>query len=209
MDKRNTEEAIMRAAEEEFLDKGYKLATTTKIAQRAGVTHAMLHYYFRTKEQIFLKVLDKNLGELFAYQRNMMVLGTSFWVTFSGGVSVLFDFFKQHKQLLGLLYDVVKQNPELLLRYKENVVDMLSHVSASHQKMLESEIAAGRCNPISYEQIIFQVAGMTISTFLLLPFVENVIKINEAAIDELLERRKEEIIRTLHYRLYAHLETEA
>lgn len=32
MDKRNTEEAIMRAAEEEFLDKGYKLATTTKIA---------------------------------------------------------------------------------------------------------------------------------------------------------------------------------
>ena len=51
----------MSAAEELFLENGYNLTTTTMIAGKAGVTHAMLHYYFRTKEHIFIKVLDKNM----------------------------------------------------------------------------------------------------------------------------------------------------
>ena len=48
--KDNTEQAILQAAETEFLDKGFALAKTTEIAKQAGVTHAMLHYYYRTKE---------------------------------------------------------------------------------------------------------------------------------------------------------------
>ena len=48
----------MEAAEKLFAEKGFKGATTTLIAAEAGVTHAMLHYYFRTKDQIFLKVLN-------------------------------------------------------------------------------------------------------------------------------------------------------
>lgn len=49
--KDNTEQAILQAAETEFLDKGFALAKTTEIAKQAGVTHAMLHYYYRTKEK--------------------------------------------------------------------------------------------------------------------------------------------------------------
>lgn len=48
--KDNTEQAILQAAETEFLDKGFALAKTTEIAKQAGVTHAMLHYYYRTKK---------------------------------------------------------------------------------------------------------------------------------------------------------------
>ena len=42
------EQAILAAAEQEFLAKGFDGARTTSIAAAAGVTHAMLHYYFRT-----------------------------------------------------------------------------------------------------------------------------------------------------------------
>lgn len=52
-DKQTKEQEILKAAEQEFLTKGYDGARTTSIAQAAGVTHAMLHYYFRTKEQLF------------------------------------------------------------------------------------------------------------------------------------------------------------
>ena len=41
---RNKEQAILEAAEREFLDKGFAGARTTSIAKAAGVTHAMLHY---------------------------------------------------------------------------------------------------------------------------------------------------------------------
>ena len=53
---------ILEAAEAEFLEKGFDQARTVSIAQRAGVTHAMLHYYFRTKEQLFDIILDRKIG---------------------------------------------------------------------------------------------------------------------------------------------------
>ena len=55
---KNTEGAILEAAGKLFKENGFKGTTTTMIASQAGVTHAMLHYYYRSKEQIFMKVLD-------------------------------------------------------------------------------------------------------------------------------------------------------
>ena len=60
----NTEQQILRAAELEFLSKGYNGARTTLIAKAAGVTHAMLHYYFRTKELLFERIIDKKMTEI-------------------------------------------------------------------------------------------------------------------------------------------------
>ena len=56
--KKNTEQDILKAAENEFLDKGFVGAKTTEIARLAGVNHAMLHYYFRTKEIFSMKYLN-------------------------------------------------------------------------------------------------------------------------------------------------------
>ena len=47
----DTETRILQAAEKEFFEKGYIGARTTSIAEAAGVTHTMLHYYFRTKDK--------------------------------------------------------------------------------------------------------------------------------------------------------------
>ena len=58
------EQQILDAAEREFLEKGYDGARTTSIAKAAGVTHAMLHYYFRTKEQLFEHIIDKKMSEI-------------------------------------------------------------------------------------------------------------------------------------------------
>ena len=55
--KTDTESRILQAAEEEFLLKGLEGARTTAIAERAGVTHAMLHYYFRTKNMLFERII--------------------------------------------------------------------------------------------------------------------------------------------------------
>ena len=61
-DNKTTEEIILEAAEAVFLEKGFDQARTVYIAQHAGVTHAMLHYYFRTKEQLFDRILDSKIG---------------------------------------------------------------------------------------------------------------------------------------------------
>lgn len=43
MKTKDTESEILKAAEQEFMLKGFDGAKTTSIAHAAGVTHAMLH----------------------------------------------------------------------------------------------------------------------------------------------------------------------
>jgi TetR/AcrR family transcriptional regulator len=53
-----TEEKIFRAATEVFVEKGMDGARMQDIATRAGINKALLHYYFRTKEQLFNTVFE-------------------------------------------------------------------------------------------------------------------------------------------------------
>lgn len=202
----NTEQRIMEAAEKLFLEKGYILSTTTLIAKEAGVTHAMLHYYFRTKEQIFIKVLNKNLGELTSSLRPIMSLRRPAWDTLKEGVEMLFDFLNSHRQLAGLIYDVVKYNPQLLKSYIKglegnNKGRMFEH----HKMMLENEIKAGRVNDISIEQIFYDIITMNMSVFMSLAVMENVFNMPADDYDAFLAVQKDEIIKKLHYRLYGKL----
>ena len=87
------EKAILEAAEREFLTKGFAGARTVSIAEAAGVTHAMLHYYFRTKEHLFERILDDKMrimGEsvLSAFGRPGLPLEERI----RGGVEQHFDF---------------------------------------------------------------------------------------------------------------------
>lgn len=51
-------ELILEAAEAEFSLSGYGGTSTQKIADRAGLPKANIHYYFKSKEKLYLAVLD-------------------------------------------------------------------------------------------------------------------------------------------------------
>jgi len=56
--------AILKAAIDEFAEKGFSGARTETIAQAAGVNKAMLHYYFVDKETLYAEVLEKLFGSI-------------------------------------------------------------------------------------------------------------------------------------------------
>ena len=45
--------------------------TTRKLAERAGVNHGLIHYYFGSMEEVFLQVLERYTGRLTARQREL------------------------------------------------------------------------------------------------------------------------------------------
>ena len=44
---------ILETAEKLFLEKGFASTSTTEIAREVGCNQALVHYYFRTKENLF------------------------------------------------------------------------------------------------------------------------------------------------------------
>mgnify|MGYP000498261662 CR=1 FL=1 len=55
---------ILEAAEKVFAEAGYAGATTQLIADVAGLPKANVHYYFKTKEEIFLAMLSEDYETL-------------------------------------------------------------------------------------------------------------------------------------------------
>ena len=57
----NTEAAILEAAEKLFMEQGFASTTTMQIAKRAGCNQALVHYYFRTKDNLFEKIFEEKV----------------------------------------------------------------------------------------------------------------------------------------------------
>lgn len=63
-DGQETREAILAAAEVEFAEKGFDLASTREICRRAGVNAALANRYFGSKENLYRLVARRLFGEL-------------------------------------------------------------------------------------------------------------------------------------------------
>jgi AcrR family transcriptional regulator len=57
----STRSAIVRAASEEFAERGYEAASLRAIARRAGVDSALVHHYFDDKADLFTASLEAPL----------------------------------------------------------------------------------------------------------------------------------------------------
>lgn len=59
-----TREAILRAAEEEFAEKGFALASVRSICERANANVALANRYFGSKEDLYRTVAKRLFGNL-------------------------------------------------------------------------------------------------------------------------------------------------
>jgi AcrR family transcriptional regulator len=55
-----TQEAILLAAEQVFALRGFDGTSVREVGERAGVTHALVHRYFGTKDDLYKAVLARN-----------------------------------------------------------------------------------------------------------------------------------------------------
>jgi AcrR family transcriptional regulator len=66
-----TEDAFLDAAERLLIDVGYSGITTRRLAEEAGANHGLVHYYFGSMENLFVRVLERFTDRLVARQREM------------------------------------------------------------------------------------------------------------------------------------------
>jgi AcrR family transcriptional regulator len=67
----STEETFLDAAERLLVEIGYAKITTRRLAVEAGANHGLIHYYFGSMEQLFVRVLERFTDRLIERQRAM------------------------------------------------------------------------------------------------------------------------------------------
>lgn len=196
----STEERILQAAQQEFMRKGYAGARTTAIAEAAGVTHAMLHYYFRTKENLFSRMVVEKIDML--SQALTISLGNDdepFAESLTGAITTHFKFLRANPELPHFIVAEVFYNQELLQIIKDKFIRVIAGIVARLQQKIDAAVARGECRPLAARDLLFDIVALNIFPILGMPVVENMLGffpgIND--IDKLLDWRLNNTIDTI------------
>lgn len=165
--KTNTRETIIAAAEEEFVAKGFAGARTTEIARRANVTHAMLHYYFHTKEELFRAFLEDKVALL---AESIDVL---FCVSEGGvveqverGVRGYFDFLDRNPKLPLFLVREIVAKGEAMEYIREVLTPKIAQNAQRLQQNLDGAAWRGEIRPTDALGLLQRIMSLGISEVL-------------------------------------------
>jgi TetR/AcrR family transcriptional regulator len=191
----SNEQTILRVAEELFLKNGFSATSTTEIAKEVGCNQALIHYYFRTKENLFNSIFEQKFKNFF---QDIFITNDHAPLSFT----------EKLKQLIEAHFDLISENPKLplliineLSRKKEHVNSMREKLQHIPEKLLselnsglEVEIAAGRIRKMELKDLMISILSLNISLFLLMPIVEEVLALKgEEKIKLIAYRRKEHV----------------
>lgn len=195
-----TEEKILIAAEREFMDKGYAGARTTSIAAAAGVTHAMLHYYFRTKEKLFQQILADKVKYLKGMMlTNLLHEDRPVLEKVKGAIETHLDFLAANPDLPRFMLSILYGHPELSDFFKKKVNEE-EDVIEIFQHQIDRSAERGECRKLDARMLLLDIMSLNVFSFIATPLINGVlggIRIDEYFIEERKRNNVEMIMQKL------------
>jgi AcrR family transcriptional regulator len=171
----STEQKILAAAKREFSERGIDGGRMQAIANRAGVNKALLHYYFRSKDKLF-EIIIRDLAE-------------SIWRNIRGSlenrpqsldlrsvvrllVSSFITAFSQQPEIPRILVRQMLNGDKNMPVIAGNIINAVGTAPKQIMFLLEKEIRAGRIKKVDPVQLMMNIMGMIVATFLSQPIAE-------------------------------------
>jgi len=107
-----TEDRIKRSAKKVFYEKGLNGARVAEIAKEAEVSKSLLHYYFRTKEQIFRIVIKDSINLVVNRMVPILTQKLGFYELIDQFINNIFILFRDNKKLMLFIITEYNQNFE-------------------------------------------------------------------------------------------------
>ena len=186
----DTAAKILRAAEEEFMEKGYGNAKMMAIAARAGVSHSMLHYYYRSKEKLFQMVFDEKAQLIVGILEGIHSKEFDLKEVIAQFVRNQFNLLMDNDRFVWFIINELIHNEENMTKVIDIVKSKLPDYLLWFNDVLTKEIESGRIRSISGRSLIMNIISLNASSFLCIPVLKKLEP--EMDINEYLINRREE-----------------
>jgi AcrR family transcriptional regulator len=186
---KQTEEKIFEAATDVFIDKGMDGARMQDIANHAGINKALLHYYFRTKDQLFnavFEIIAKKMFKKFApVLDETLDLEEKIRFFFKEHIS----FLQKNPRLPGFILNEVNRNPNRMRKLLQNVdfENFWLQIFSQHKEELQKYNLTKEALP----QLMISIAGMSVFPFAARGILEGILGKLNIDFDEYMEERKD------------------
>ena len=198
----STEEMILRAAENEFMLKGFAGAKTTSIAEAAGVTHAMLHYYFRTKEKLFEKIISNKLELL-----QEIILGSlsqsdrPFLDRLRSAIEQHLEFLATVPALPRFIINIVAERPELESMIRDRILSKASVIIPALQEQIDESARRGDCRHVEARTLLLDIISLNLFSFVAMPLINIALDNMMEDMETFVENRKKDNVDTIMRKL--------
>jgi TetR/AcrR family transcriptional regulator len=183
-----TELKILEAAKQEFIEKGFDGARMQKIAERADINKALLHYYFRSKENLFKGIFREAFGEFIPKIMATFQSDLTFEEKLKGAISGYIDLFIKNPHLPVFVINEMHRNPSL-------IPEIILNEGAKPEILLlaiEKELKKMKVKHITSVHLIVNILSMCIFPFAASPIITGVLfQNNKAAYHQFIQERKQ------------------
>jgi AcrR family transcriptional regulator len=169
--KPTTEEQILEAAEQVFLNKGFRNSKISDIAELAGVNNALINYYFRSKENLFNKVLHNKIELLAKSIIYVVDQELSFEKMIENLVGAQFDFFKENESLPRFILSEILPDESRINTFRNNLIPVILHAGTQLDKRLQKEVKTGNIRNINLFELLYIMTSLNVLCFAIKPII--------------------------------------
>jgi TetR/AcrR family transcriptional regulator len=189
-----TEKLIKEKAKNLFFQKGFLNATTQEIADEAGVNRALIHYYFRSREQMLEILLDETLSEKKDRVRTILSSDLPFKEKIAKYIDVVVDHGLKYPYLDNFIVSEMARHPEKIKIFCAKDPFRSSDFIRSQ---LEREVKNGTLATISAEHFMVNLISLCNYPLLAKSVIQTVHGMSDTAYRKFLMERKRIIYHTI------------
>jgi TetR/AcrR family transcriptional regulator len=189
---KSTEQKILEAAKQVFMEKGIDGARMQDIADKAGINKALLHYYFRSKEKLFEMIFMEEARKFMPKVTSIMVSELTLFEKVEKFVGEYIDTLLQNPLLPIFILNEINRNPkEAIKKIFGNQRPPVEKVDEHIAKLVKK----GEIKPIKGFELMVNMVSMCIFPFLARPMVQWVTKTTDDEFVKLMELRKKTVVK--------------
>lgn len=187
----NTEQKIIEAAEEVFHKRGYDGARMQEIADQAKINKGLLHYYFKTKDNLFAAIFSAAQSRLISRLQAILEMDIPLNEKIDMLIEQHLNMLLKYPSLPRFVLNELNKNPERFVKKYFNK-DKKETIAAL-QKSIEDEAKKGNIRNIDARHLLMNIMALMIFPFIGRPIFQEVFGEDDKGIRKLLEERKEHI----------------
>lgn len=186
-----TEELILQEARKAFIQKGLAGARMQDIADKAGINKALVHYYFKSKENMFTIIFEQEFEKFFSHLATVLSADIPLFEKIEQVVSLDIERLSQFPDIPLFVINELSQNPgRMTKRFKqmrtENVLDIF-------QRQINHEVKKRMIKKITAQQLLINIQSLSVFPIMAKPMIKKVMQLTEKQYQQMIQLRKKEV----------------
>jgi AcrR family transcriptional regulator len=169
-----------------------------EIADEAGANKMLLHYYFRSKERLFRRVVEEIIEQLITSVVKISVQAGTFREFLETFIDRHIDFLAENKDMVYFLLWEFRKDKKIIVDVVLKKFASMGGTPFDHiTEKVRVAVAAQEIRPISPADLTLSLVSLDIFPLMIIPLIASIGELSDSQVAEMIQQRKEEAFRLL------------